>query len=291
MVGRPLTVWFSNSFKRETTLEAVFFGEHARDWIFSARRARACLTISGDLGHLVNAHEGVHFRQQLGQFVAKPLRQTAGNDQTLAAVFRLAELGGFQNGVHAFLLRGVNEGAGVDDDGVGLRRRSLVISMPLLRSEPSMISASTRFLAQPSEIRPTRNGPFAGRSSPAGGHWNILVRRREREGRKLFARRNWLRASWWPGKTAAHVVGRNLTGAAELVSAGIPSWVRITARAAKGSPFCGSRNWFSTMRLRRFIGGSATRGWPLPIFLDNGHRLFREQLETGGVIVAADRET
>ena len=36
---------------------------------------------------------------------------------------------------------------------------SLVISTPPLRSEPSMISASTRFLAQPREIKPTRNGP------------------------------------------------------------------------------------------------------------------------------------
>ena len=34
---------------------------------------------------------------------------------------RFAQLGGFENGVHAFLLRGVNERAGVDDDGVGLR--------------------------------------------------------------------------------------------------------------------------------------------------------------------------
>ena len=35
---------------------------------------------------------------------------------------------------------------------------SLVISTPSLISEPSMISASTRFLAQPREIRPTFNG-------------------------------------------------------------------------------------------------------------------------------------
>ena len=37
---------------------------------------------------------------------------------------------------------------------------SLVISMPLLSSEPSMISASTRFFAQPREIKPTRTGLF-----------------------------------------------------------------------------------------------------------------------------------
>src|ERR1039458_8929122 len=35
---------------------------------------------------------------------------------------------------------------------------SFVISTPPLSSEPSMISASTRFLAQPREISPTRNG-------------------------------------------------------------------------------------------------------------------------------------
>src|ERR1043165_8066904 len=35
---------------------------------------------------------------------------------------------------------------------------SLVISTPLFTSEPSIISASTRFLAQPREISPTRTG-------------------------------------------------------------------------------------------------------------------------------------
>src|SRR4029077_4917469 len=39
---------------------------------------------------------------------------------------------------------------------------SLVISTPSFSSVPSMISASTRFLAQPSEIKPTRNGRFSG---------------------------------------------------------------------------------------------------------------------------------
>src|SRR6266568_584750 len=35
---------------------------------------------------------------------------------------------------------------------------SLVICTPSFSSVPSIISASTRFLAQPSEINPTRNG-------------------------------------------------------------------------------------------------------------------------------------
>ena len=73
-----------------------------------------------DLRDLVNAHERVHFGQEFGQFVAETLRQATGNNQTLAAMVRLADFGGFENGVHAFLLRGVNERAGVDDDGVGL---------------------------------------------------------------------------------------------------------------------------------------------------------------------------
>jgi hypothetical protein len=35
---------------------------------------------------------------------------------------------------------------------------SLTISMPSFRSDPSMISASTRFLAHPREMSPTRRG-------------------------------------------------------------------------------------------------------------------------------------
>ncbi len=73
-----------------------------------------------NLGDLVNAHEGVHLGQEPGQFVAEPLRQAAGNNEALAAILCRADLGGFEDGVHAFLLGRVNEGAGVDDDGVGL---------------------------------------------------------------------------------------------------------------------------------------------------------------------------
>ncbi len=74
-----------------------------------------------DLRDLVNAHERVHFRHEPGQFVAETLRQAAGNDDGLAALIGVAQFDGFENGVHALLLRGINEGAGVDDDGVGLR--------------------------------------------------------------------------------------------------------------------------------------------------------------------------
>src|ERR1035437_9240688 len=74
-----------------------------------------------NLRDLVNTHERVHFGHEPGEFVAEPLRETAGNDDGLAAMIRLAQLDGFKNRVHALLLRGVNEGAGVDDEGVGLR--------------------------------------------------------------------------------------------------------------------------------------------------------------------------
>jgi hypothetical protein len=71
------------------------------------------------LRHLIDAHEGIDFRHELGQVVAKPLRQAAGDDERLTAVVGLADLGGFENGIHALFLRRVDEGAGVDDDGVG----------------------------------------------------------------------------------------------------------------------------------------------------------------------------
>ena len=72
-----------------------------------------------DLRDLIDAHEGVHLGQQLRKFVAEALRQTAGDDERLAALLRVAEFSGFENRVHALLLRGVDERAGVDDDGVG----------------------------------------------------------------------------------------------------------------------------------------------------------------------------
>ena len=110
-----------------------------------------------DLRHLIDAHEGVHFRKKFRQFLAEPLRETAGNDQALPAILRLAQFGRFQDGVDALLLRGVDERAGIDDHHVGLG--GVVGDFhAALRSEPSMISASTRFLAQPREIKPTRTG-------------------------------------------------------------------------------------------------------------------------------------
>jgi hypothetical protein len=73
-----------------------------------------------DLRDLVNTHEGVHLRQELGQFVAKPLWETAGDDQTLTPVLRLAQCRRFQNRINALLLRRINERAGVHDHHVRL---------------------------------------------------------------------------------------------------------------------------------------------------------------------------
>ena len=74
-----------------------------------------------NLRDLVNAHERVHFGQEFGQFLAETLGQAAGDDQALAAMVGFADFGGFEDGVHALLLGGINERAGVDDEGVGLR--------------------------------------------------------------------------------------------------------------------------------------------------------------------------
>ena len=74
-----------------------------------------------DSGNLVNAHERIHLGKELGEFLAKTLRQAAGNDNPLATVLSLAQLGGFQDGIDAFLLRGIDEGAGIDDDHIRLR--------------------------------------------------------------------------------------------------------------------------------------------------------------------------
>jgi len=67
---------------------------------------------------LVDAHERVDFRKQFGQLFAETLRQAAGNDQPLAAVLRVADFGRFEDGIDAFLLRGIDEGTTVDDDDI-----------------------------------------------------------------------------------------------------------------------------------------------------------------------------
>ena len=60
--------------------------------IFPARSGHGLLHDVADLRDLVNAHERVHFGQQFGQFVAKTLRQAAGNDEAWPRWFGLAQL-------------------------------------------------------------------------------------------------------------------------------------------------------------------------------------------------------
>ena len=113
--------FFSSSFRRETTFR---FGLWTLDFgllRFSRAIGNRLAHDVADLRDLVNAHERVHLGHELGQFVAETLRQAAGNDDGLAALVGVAQFDGFEDGVHALLLRGINEGAGVDDDGVGLR--------------------------------------------------------------------------------------------------------------------------------------------------------------------------
>ncbi len=67
----------------------------------------------------VGADERVDFRHVLFDVAAIALHEAAGDDQAL----RLADLlvlGHFENGVDGFLLGGVDEAAGVDDEDVGL---------------------------------------------------------------------------------------------------------------------------------------------------------------------------
>ena len=72
--------------------------------------------------HLVDAHEHIDLRHELGQFVAITLRHASGDDERLAAVRGLAQRVVFQDGVHRLLLSSVDEGARVDDHRIGLRR-------------------------------------------------------------------------------------------------------------------------------------------------------------------------
>ena len=75
-----------------------------------------------DLFNLINAHEGIHFRQQFGQLLPKPLRQAAGHHQALSAIVRVAKFSRLENSIDAFFLRGIDERAGIDDHHVGLGR-------------------------------------------------------------------------------------------------------------------------------------------------------------------------
>ena len=73
-----------------------------------------------DLFDLVDAHEGVHLRHQLGQLLPITLRQTARDDQRLAGVRVLPKLHRLEDRIDALLLRGIDERTGVDDQRIGV---------------------------------------------------------------------------------------------------------------------------------------------------------------------------
>ena len=87
-----------------------------------------------DLRHFACSKDCVDLRNLLSQFVAIPLGQAAGDDQSFAGA-RLLVLGHLEDGVDRLLLRFVDERAGVDDEHVGVGGIAGEL-MPLLLGEP-----------------------------------------------------------------------------------------------------------------------------------------------------------
>ena len=100
--------------------------EHARGQIMIEIRRGGKLTghqtfaERGDFFELVGADDRIHFRNVLLNISAIPLDQAARDDETLRFAGFLV-LGHFEDGIDRFLLSGVDEAAGVDDNDVGLR--------------------------------------------------------------------------------------------------------------------------------------------------------------------------
>ena len=67
---------------------------------------------------LIDTHEHVDFGHEFGEFLAIALGQATCNDQALTEISYFAHFGRLQDGVDAFFLSTVDEGAGVDDDDV-----------------------------------------------------------------------------------------------------------------------------------------------------------------------------
>ena len=116
-----------------------------------------------DVLDIAGADDGVHFGNLLADLVAEALHQASGDDQPLRAA-ELLVLGHLQDRVHRFLLRGLDEAAGVDDEHVGVAgaRRQLVAVRARM---PIMTSLSTRFLGHPRLRNPTF-GKAGKRSAP-----------------------------------------------------------------------------------------------------------------------------
>ena len=92
--------------------------------------------------NLIQPHERIDLRQLLRKLFAVALGEATADHQLLTRPST-----SLQNRFYGFLFRGLNETAGVHDEHVG------VISIgrdlkALAMASPSMISASTRFLAR-----------------------------------------------------------------------------------------------------------------------------------------------
>ncbi len=76
----------------------------------------------GNLLQLVESDEGVDFRKFPGEFGGEALRHAAGDNQALIgmAPVQAAVAVGFENGSDALGFGGVDKGAGVDDENIGL---------------------------------------------------------------------------------------------------------------------------------------------------------------------------
>lgn len=75
----------------------------------------------GDVGDLVEADEGVDFRQEAGEIFLEPLGEAAGDDDFLflAGGVLLACVDGVDDGADGLVLGDIDKGTGVDDEGIG----------------------------------------------------------------------------------------------------------------------------------------------------------------------------
>ena len=77
----------------------------------------------GQGGEIVDPDEEVDFREVFGQLRAVALHQAAGHHQALGGI-ALLEAGQIQDGVHRFFTGRLDEGAGIDQQEIGGRRRT-----------------------------------------------------------------------------------------------------------------------------------------------------------------------
>ena len=118
---RLFALFIGNEFRnRPLGFAAVLFGLFRRHVQPGAAVVDSLSDDVADLFDLIDTHERIHLRHQLGQFLSVTLGQAAGDDHGLTGVCVFAELSRLEDGVDALLLRGIDEGAGIDDKRVGL---------------------------------------------------------------------------------------------------------------------------------------------------------------------------